>query len=371
MRAVLLLSFIALICNSSFGASADARQSSQAKDQKKEFAKCWEYKSAPDASVHSQSDAANVYFIDIDRRLIAVDLLAGTNVWSTDLGGVVVSNLLVTSDSVLVVTGRAENGTISDTVLRSVSKQTGITSWFVKLSAAPTASIAAVDGTVLVIGADGTVSGYAATNGDVRWTKPVGAKITTAPYVSGSLVYVGTDRSDITSLATSSGDLKIVAKTDSVPVVLFSDASGRIVTGDDRGHIVLTSADGKRLWRFRNGARISSISMYDSEFLATSNDNFVYKLSRGGNVEWKRRLSSRIDGQPLVLDNVAIFPTVGDGNVYVIDLTNGKILNRFEHGENKPAQAVSAGSNFVMLTEEGLTLYTRTTCPPIKKTVSG
>jgi outer membrane protein assembly factor BamB len=87
-------------------------------------------------------------------------------------------------------------------------------------------------------------------------------------------------------------------------------------------------------------------------------------------VEWKRRLSSRIDGQPLVLDNVAIFPTVGDGNVYVIDLTNGKILNRFENGENNPAQAVSAGSDFVMLTEESLTLYTRGICPSSKKTVS-
>ena len=109
--------------------------------------------------------------------------------------------------------------------------------------------------------------------------------------------------------------------------------------------------------------------MYDSEFLATSNDNFVYKLSRGGNVEWKRRLSSRIDGRPLVLGDVAVFATVGDGNVYVIDLTNGKILNRFENGEDNPAQAVSAGTNFVMVTEDNLTLFTRGACPSSKKTV--
>jgi outer membrane protein assembly factor BamB len=276
--------------------------------------------------------------------------------------------LLVTADSLVLVTASVENATGTETVLRSVSKQTGITNWFVKTSSAPKVTIGTVNGTVILVTPAGTISAFATNTGDQKWTKSVGANITTAPYFSGTSAFVGTDKNEVISFAASSGELAVAAKAVSVPAVVFSDSSGRVLVGDERGNLVLTSADGKRVWRFRNGARISAISTYDSEFLAASNDNFVYKLTRGGNVEWKRRLSSRIDGRPLVLDNVAVFATVGDGNVYVIDLTNGKVLNRFENGENNAAQAISAGANFVMVTEGSLTLYSRGACPANKKT---
>jgi outer membrane protein assembly factor BamB len=335
----------------------------QAIDQKKEFGKCWQYKAAVDVSVQSESDASNVYFVDVDRRLIAVDLHAGAVVWSTDLGGAAISNLLVTHDSVIVATGRSDAGAGNEAVLRSVSKQTGITNWFLKITNSSSVFIGAVNGTVIVVVPSGTVSAFVTSSGELRWSKDLGTNLTTDPYFRASTIYVGTERNEVIAITGSSGDITIAAKTQASPSVVFSDSSGHLLTGDDRGNLVRTSSEGKRVWRFRNGARISAISTYDSEFLATSNDNFVYKLTRGGNVEWKRRLSSRIDGRPLILDNVAVFATVGDGNVYVIDLSNGKIINRFENGENNPAQAISAGNSFVMLTAEELTLFSRASCP--------
>lgn len=369
IRAALLATLFVCVFTLSSGATLVSSYPAYDADQKKEFAKCWEHKTDADISVRSESDASNIYFVDIERRLIAVDLITGSTVWSTELGGDAVSDLLVTNDSVIVATTRSETAAGSDTLLRSVSKQTGITSWFVKMVNSQTLKIGGANGTVIVVTPSGTASAYATTTGEAKWSKSVGAIITTAPFFSGSSMFVGTDRNEVIAIAASSGDIAVAAKTESVPAVIFSDLSGHVLVGDDRGNLSLASTDGKRVWNFRNGARISGISMYDSEFLVTSNDNFVYKLSRGGNVEWKRRLSSRIEGRPLVLGNVAVFATVGDGIVYVVDLTNGKILNRFENGENNAAQAVAAGNSFVMVTKDGLTLFTRGACPSSKKTV--
>lgn len=368
MRATLLTALLVAVFALSFSHTFAFANLDNPEDQKKEFARCWEYKAAANLSIQSESDASNVYFVDTEQRLFAVDLQSGTTVWSTELGGAGISNLLVTNDSLILVTASVENASGTETVLRSVSKQTGITNWFVKTSGAPNAKIGAINGTLILVTQAGDISAFATNTGDQKWSKSVGATITTAPFFSGASAFVGTSRSEVISIAASSGDLTVVAKAAGVPAVVFSDSSGRVLVGDERGNLVLTSADGKRIWRFRKGARISAISTYDSEFLAASNDNFVYKLTRGGNVEWKRRLSSRIDARPLVLDNVAVFATVGDGNVYVIDLTNGKVLNRFENGEDNAAQAISAGANFVMVTEESLTLYSRGICPANKKT---
>lgn len=366
LLAVLFAGLFNLISSLAHGAASVPLEA----DQKKEFARCWDYKAAPDLSVQSESDALNVYFVDTERRLIAVDLHSGVIVWSTDIGGASISNLLITDDSLLLVTAGSETAVGSEAVLRSLSKQTGITNWFVKIPGAQKLTIGAVNGTLLAVEPSGTVAAFTMNAGHSKWSTGVGGNITTAPFFSGSSVFVGTDRSEVIAIASASGDVSVAAKTTGVPAVVFSDPSGRLLIGDQRGSLVLTTTDGKRVWRFRNGARITSLSVYDSEYLAASNDNFVYKLSRGGNVEWKRRLSSRIDGRPLVIDDVAVFATVGDGNVYVIDLTNGKILNRFENGENNGAQAIAAGSNFVMVTEESLILFSRGVCPSNKKTAS-
>ena len=336
-------------------------------DERQGFAKCWDRKLAADMSVRAESDISNIYFVDIDSRLIAFEVDGATTLWSTDLGGSVVSNILVTDDSIIVATARKEGGTSTGAVLRSVSKQTGITSWFITLPDSDPITIGAVNGSLIGISSAGAVSSFDYATGEKKWTRLIGGKTTTPPFFSDDAVFVGTDRNQVLEIAAATGNSTAIAKSVGAPSVVYRDESGRILVGDDRGNLVLVSADGKRIWKFRNGARIADLSHYDSEFLAASDDNFVYKISRAGNVEWKRRLSSRIDGRTLVIGDVAVFTTIGDGYVYVIDLTNGKILNRFENGENNPAQAIGARKGFLMLTQNELALFGGT-CPQNKKT---
>jgi outer membrane protein assembly factor BamB len=100
--------------------------------------------------------------------------------------------------------------------------------------------------------------------------------------------------------------------------------------------------------------------LHDSEYLAVSHDNFVYKLSRGGNVKWKRRLPGRVADKPLVVGDIAVVSIVGTGSVYVLDLRNGKILNRIETGDEVSLQVAEAGkaNAFIVLGPRELLFYT-------------
>ena len=143
-----------------------------------------------------------------------------------------------------------------------------------------------------------------------------------------------------------------------------------MLLGDARGNLVLTSADGDRIWTFKNGAQISFLLPYDSEYLAASFDNFFYKLSRSGNVEWKRRLSGRLSSRPSVIASDGVISISGDPSIYVLDLTNGKILNRIEIGgdENLSPRIVAASADgFAVAGSQGIQFFSRSACSPNEK----
>lgn len=369
--AALLTSLWTSLMTVSGGAATGAFAYAKDDDQAPSFAKCWDYASAPDLSVNAATDGSNVYFVDTERKLQAVDLGAGAKLWSSELAGNVVSNLLVADDAILVATQTAVAGAVTsaNSLVRSVSRQTGITNWSTELASSSTLALGYLGGSIFVVSSSGSIAVFTADKGLPVWKKEIGAKVTTEPRYSGLTVLIGTDRNEILSVDVSTGQLATVARTESVPTAVFPESSGRILVGDDRGNLIFISDEGKRIWKFRNGARISAITSYDSEFLATSHDNFLYKLSRGGNVEWKRRLSARIGAGPAVLGDTALVATVGDGIVYVIDLSDGKVGNRIDAGEESSVQVVASDGGFVIVSTKGLRFFGRDKCSANTKTV--
>ena len=327
------------------------------------FSRCWEYSALPDLSITAASDGESAYFIDTDGKLSAVDLSSGSKVWSSDVAGEPLSNLLVTGSVVIV----ASKASAEKSVLRAVSKVTGVTQWSADLPSSSSAVLGSINGTVVVLSSGGLAAAFGTERGLPSWSKDVGAGVTTAPAFVGHSVLVGTDRKDVIAIRLPDGDTTVIARLDGIPTAVFSPDLESVLVGDDRGNLDLSSYRGKREWRFRNGARISSIAGYDSEYLATSHDNFLYKLTRGGNVEWKRRLSARIDSRPIIVGSSGIVATVGDGTVYVIDLTNGKIANRFETGDEGTVQAVGVKNGFAIISTKGLSYFSSEPCTAAKK----
>jgi outer membrane protein assembly factor BamB len=360
------LLIVALIVSLVFASHTAASPHDSGDEQSSTFSKCWDLAVTADLSVSVTSDGDTVYLVDTDRKLSAVDLATGTRLWSSELAGDPVSNVLVTGGHIIVASQPAPDRA----VLRSVSKTTGITQWSADLPWASSVALGTLNGTVVAVSSSGMAAAFQTDRGTASWTKKIGAVATTAPFFHGKMLVVGTDRKELVSISLPGGESTVVMKLDGSPTAIFSTDSGSILVGDDRGNLILTSIQGKREWKFRNGARISAIAGYDSEYLATSHDNFLYKLTRGGNVEWKRRLSARIDKPPIVLGETAVVATVGDGSVYVVDLTNGKISNRIETGEETSAQVAGGKTGFAIVATKGLSFYGTNGCsPPNKKTV--
>ncbi len=326
------------------------------------FAKCWEYPGAVDLGVAPVTDGANVYFLNPENKIGAADLSTAAKLWSTEIGGDVVSNILVVDHALFLVTN-AQSAGPSKTVLRSHSKQTGITNWSAELPSSTGYYLGAVGGKLISLSYDGAVSAITST-GETEWTRNLGAIVTAAPHFGERRLTVGTNKKEIVTVSVESGEISVVATADHSPTAVFSGSDGRHIFGDERGNLVLLGADGDQIWKFKNGAKISFISRSGSDYLAASYDNFIYKFSRGGNVEWKRRLNGRVASDPIVVDGTIVASTIGDGTVFVLRLKNGKILNQIEgDGDDSGGLVILAGrEDFIRTTAKGLALYSRKKC---------
>jgi outer membrane protein assembly factor BamB len=325
------------------------------------FSKCWELTISSNTGVAPAADASAIYFIDDENRLHSVDAAKGNNLWSTDIGGDVVSNLLLVEDSVFLVTSSQPDTPDSPpkALIRALSRQTGITVWQAETGSSPVVWLGLVNSNVVVAASAGSLAAFARADGRLVWKSDLKYPITSDPHFRDDAIDVATTNKEILKVTGGSGSVGVVWKSKFLPTAVLRDAAGRLVVGDERGNLTLVSSDGDRVWRFRNGAQISSALLHDSEYLASSFDNFVYKLSRGGNVKWKRRLPGRVSDRPIVLGETAVVAIVGTGSVFTLDLENGKISNRIETGDEVSLRVAAGGSDhgFAILGPRGLLYY--------------
>ena len=325
------------------------------------FSKCWDYRLIPNLSLEIASDASSVFVPDIENSLHAIDLSTGNKVWSSEFGGDVISNLLIVNDSIVFGTNshNAPLNSPARSVIRAVSRQTGITLWQTDIAASTRLWLGEVHGNAVAVGADGWASSLSRSDGKIIWTSELGSGVAADPLFREADIRIGTRNNEVVGLDSQSGKVRKIWKSDHAPTAFLNDAAGRLLIGDDRGNLTAISADGNRLWNFRNGAQISSVLEYEAEYVAASYDNFIYKLSRGGNVEWKRRLPGRVNGRVLLLGHTAVIAIVGTGSVYGVNLRNGKISNRIESGEEVSLMVAGNrdGTGFIMSGPRGLSYY--------------
>ncbi|MEO8573986.1 MAG: PQQ-binding-like beta-propeller repeat protein [Pyrinomonadaceae bacterium] len=330
------------------------------------FSKCWEFAINSNLGIAPAADASAVYVLDDENKLHAIDLARGNNLWSSEVGGAVVSNLLVLDDSIFLVTSTQSDlpNSSGKTIVRALSRQTGITIWQTETALSPVVWLGPVMGNVASAGSDGSIAAYTRTDGKLVWKTDLTSPITSEPNFLDTSIELGTENHEVVRISGSTGGVQVAWKSEYRSTAVLTGTAGRLLVGDERGNLTLISADGVKAWRFKNGAQISSVMVHDSEYLAASHDNFVYKLSRSGNVKWKRRLSGRVLNKPVVLGDIAIVSIVGTGTVYALDLRNGKILNRIETGDEVSLRIAGAskGQEFIVAGPRALSNFS-SKCP--------
>lgn len=296
-------------------------------DETVEFNRCWAV-AEPDGSFSTITTDASTAFVGADgAKVAAISIATGSRLWSTELGGDIVSNLTADAAGVFVVTDTVspDAGKPKESTLRILSKETGITTKKIALASANSFKIGVDAGNVIVIAQSGDIYAFDAATAEAKWMRKPTGGVAGDSYIGGGSIVIGTTDSQILRMASATGEINLTVKSFEKPTAVRSSANGKIVYGDARGNVV--SVDQR--WTFRAGAQISAIYEVNEALLVTSFDNFVYFLNPvNGGVIWKKRMSGRIADISFAATNQVLIFTYGGETGVLTELKKGKTMGQ-------------------------------------------
>ncbi|MEO7658706.1 MAG: PQQ-binding-like beta-propeller repeat protein, partial [Pyrinomonadaceae bacterium] len=334
--------------------------------------KCWSYPLAEIEATDLVSDGSNV-FIGADGAMVQALSFEGKKIWSSELGGDISSNILPLETGLFLVTSTisGDDDRAGNSMLRSLSKETGVTTWTVKLPDAKRHFLGAFNGALIVVSRNGIIQSIDAKSGKVRWRREIAENFVAAPAFTAEKVLVASSVKQIFSISLSSGEIESMRKLSFVVTAIGETPTGEIVAGDERGNIFsLWSINEKPLWKFKSGGAISRISTAGTSILAASHDNFVYYLTaRNGDVAWKKRLSGRNSLLGNIDGRYALISSFDENNAVIADLASGKVAGViiFEDEETPVSAPATSNGLIFLLTNKAAYAYSLDGCSTHKK----
>lgn len=328
--------------------------------------KCWEYDAESLSEIASDND--RLFISQSGARVDAVNASTGQKIWSTELGGEPVSNIAVGDAGLFVVT--VSNGANAKkagfSVLRSLSKDTGITNWSVQLPRSGTAYLGIVPGNIVFASLGGDVAALDRKSGQILWKRSIPSGLSTVPRFTPDSIVFGTNSKEIIVLSPANGTIRLQTKAAFLPTSVIKIADNELVWGDQRGNVVYFGMENKEIkWKLKGGAQISHISSTGDDLLVTSLDNFIYRVSAGnGNILWKKRQAGRVTNAPVVTMDFAVVITNGERTGHIVDPENGKLINQLSltEGNDFLRSPVILGNSIVFPTATGLIAYNLSGC---------
>ena len=304
----------------------------------KPFYRCWQYSlDAPLASAPI-TDNGTVFLPESDGKLRALDSENGTTKWSVELGGFLVSNLMIEKSDIYVVTSPAPDRGIapSRSYIRVINAVSGITKKSIEVPYSQRFYVFVIGNSLLVVDRTGTITSFDLTSGEASWIRHLGSEVTVPPSISDRFISIALKDGAARVIDTESGSVAAYLKTEHRLTSIELHGQGRLLIGDERGNVLsYTVGSTTPEWRYKIGGAVASISAGGDDVLVTSLDNFLYSMDpASGSVNWRKRLSGRAIYAPLWSEGKVFTPTIGESTVMVSDLSSGKTVNRIELGEN-------------------------------------
>lgn len=218
-----------------------------------------------------------------------------------------------------------------------------------------------------MVAREGTIDAVSDQDGKTVWKAPAFGTITAVPNFSTHGVVFGTAEKLIVVLSPSNGSVIFRKELNFIPTAVSNPALNVLIVGDERGNVVLLSAEtGRTTWKFKSGAGISHVSMAKEGLIVTSLDNFIYLISMyNGDVVWKRRLSGRVAEVTVLAGNFIFGLIYGENSAFLIDSEKGKIVDQLVPNEKNYVNSMPllVGNQSILLTTtRGVELHGLNAC---------
>jgi outer membrane protein assembly factor BamB len=292
---------------------------------------CWKAAVSDMIVTQPVADSNQLYIAQEGGRLSAFSLLAGTRVWSSEVGGEIISNIVPDGKNLYLVA----NAGGRRSVLRSISTVSGIPNSDSEIPFGENVRLGMSMGEIVAVYSNGSVAAYDQASAKRLWQINLSPINTAAVAFSEQTIVVPAQDKKLEVISAADGRSLL-----SVPTRGTVTAVGMIeedlLWGEDHGDLVRFDAEGKFVsWKYKNGARIGAVKGTDRGILAASNDNFVYLLSGyNGDIRWKKRLSGRIAFMT-VNGELGVMLAVGDPMAVLVNLENGKQIGQYLVGDGQ------------------------------------
>lgn len=316
--------------------------------------------------LNASDNAKAVIFTEEVGKVGALDPLDGKQIWLTDFGGKIASNIAI--DQTVVLFASISESISPDrsgvAALRAISVETGVTIWTASLPLSDRYYLDVGEKFVYTITELGRVAAYNRIDGSTAWQTDLAARVTSVPAFSNESIAVAVESGDVVIISNGTGERLQTVKLQN-PAVSLAIGGGSVISGDQKGNLVLndTFKTGPA-WKFKSGGQISSISVTKEGLLVSSYDNFLYLIgSNNGNILWKRRLSGRLLKRPEISESTAVITVLGESGASIIDLKSGKITGKITGGnDDGPIELTLLGNTVILTDGNGITAYSATGC---------
>jgi outer membrane protein assembly factor BamB len=307
--------------------------------------------------------------------IVAVRSLDGQLVWRSEAGGEF--STAPTADERAVYVGSELSTEVQGSVavysrgaIRALSRTTGLTLW-TRTVPNPLEGGLVMSGSLLLgASADGRIYALNKGNGTPAWIVKTPHAFTSAPTLSEDKLFLAANDGNLIIVEFESGNIIGSYQTEDRRAAPFSVSGRTIYVGSQSGYVTALRSTGGRLqtlWRRRSATSVQSLTSTPSGVLVTSLDNFVQFLSpQNGNRLWKRQLSGRVAGGPLVSSDTALFSILGGEECIALSLMDGKQVNTLPLGEGNAANTPSqiAGPVVIVPTRFGLIAFAHSETKP-------
>lgn len=320
----------------------------------KPFQKCWELP----LKNNVRSIVVNENQIILTDGLFSIrslDITSGLNLWSTEVGGEVISDLLLVGKTVFLVVSQDRSDEIVSkrALLVSINIDSGITNANIELPLSKNYSLINTKYGLISAAEEGSLFLIGNSLNTIYWKKDLGSEL--RHQIVSSEKYVATIKQDksILVMDTLTGEVILTKLFEFQPEAIELTNTIDLFVGDSRGMFrKINLLKDIEEWSFKTGGAIKSIQIVDDSLLINSTDNFIYKISvNKGIVEWRKRLSGRVKTAPLIRDDKFYHAAFGE-DAFIVSLTSsGKTINKIDAGNlnNTVKKPILSGESGILL----------------------